>query len=159
MEDKVRIPIKTIKNGEKTTKICIEDVYKMINRLSDSIDRNYQKIEDILDSVEKELEQDDGSIITGSIIVGTGTSQPCDGDQYDEELGSRIAFMKSKLNANLKKHNLIKRILCLLKKTKTDVSWELTKVDRIIIKDLNNLRKYNPQYLKGIEEAYIYGWV
>ena len=37
----VRLPIETIKNGDTTIKVCVEDVYRLINRLYDVLYRRF----------------------------------------------------------------------------------------------------------------------
>ena len=145
--DDVRLPIQTIREGEKITKICVEDVYKILNRLVDSINRNYEKSMDIVDSVYK-----DYGDYAGELIVGTGISQPCSGDQFNELIGSEIAFRKAKLNANLKKRNLLIRIFKQWFKAIGQFEEELNKIDNFIIKDLEGIRKYNPEYLQHLDK-------
>lgn len=144
--DDVRLPIQTIREGEKITKICVEDVYKILNRLVDSMNRNYEKSMDIVDSVYKDYED-----YEGELIVGTGISQPCSGDQFNELIGNEIAFRKAKLNANLKKRNLLIRIFRQWLKVIDQFNEELDKVDAFIIKDLEGIRKYNPEYLQYLD--------
>ena len=142
----VRMPIKTIREGNKTTKICVEDVYKMINRVQEALDKSYNNSMEILDSVHKIV---DG--FEGELIVGTGISQPCLTDAFDEEIGNNIAFMKCKLNANIKKHNILVRVWNELMTTVSALGEDLDKVDGNIVKDLNGVRQYNPDYLPDIE--------
>ena len=142
----VRMPIKTTKNGEKIAKICVEDVYKIINRIYESIDKSYNESTSILDSVHKQYGD-----YEGELIVGTGISEPCPPDKFDEKIGNDIAFMKAKLNANIKKHNLLTKVWNSYEKVLYDIDTELIKIDSYIKMDLDNLRKYNPSYLEDLE--------
>lgn len=145
--DDVRLPIKTIKEGDKITKICVEDIYKVLNRVMDSLNRSYDKSIDIIDSVFKDYEDSEGEL-----IIGTGVSQPCGGDVFDETIGNEIAFRKAKLNANIKKHALLVRIFKQWFKAFDQLDEELNKIDIFISKDLKGIRKYNPEYLSNLEE-------
>ena len=69
-----------------------------------------------------------------------------------EEIGNDIAFMKAKLNANIKKHNILCRIYNEYLNVKDLLDTELFIIDQYIRDDLYRLRKYNPEYLKNIEE-------
>lgn len=141
----VKLPIKTIKKGEKTTKVCVEDIYKMLNRIIDSMDKTYNNSIDIINSVNKTYDK-----YTGELIIGTGVSQPCNGDVYDEEIGNNIAFMKAKLNANLKKRNILYRIWNEYTKIFDTLNKELIKIDNYVDMDIKNIRKYNPEYLNHL---------
>ena len=112
MNEDVRMPIETVRDGEKITKTCVEDVYKIINRVEDQLLKSYNNSIDILESVHKKYWPDgeDNTYYEGELIVGTGTSQPCNGDIFDEKTGNEIAFQKMKLNVNLKKYNLLRRV-------------------------------------------------
>ena len=149
----VRFPIETIREGNKITKICVEDVYKILNRIQDSMNKSFNKCVTLIDSVHKEIPNSaDGKIWEGELIIGKGTSQPCLTDAFDEEIGNNLAFMKMKLNANIKKHNLICQIYnswydCLI-----SINNELSKTDINILRDLDGIRKHNESYLTGIEE-------
>jgi len=143
----VKMPIKTIKEGNKITKVCVEDVYRLMNRIIDIMDKTHNDAVDIIDSVNKTVEE-----YEGSLIVGTGISQPCLTDAFDEEIGNNIAFMKAKLNANIKKRNILCRIYNNYAKALEKLDDEFTKIDFYIKMDLNNLRVYNPDYLSDLEE-------
>lgn len=142
----VRMPIKTIREGNKITKICVEDVYKMINRVQEALDKSYNNSMEILDSIHKIVDE-----FEGELIIGTGVSQPCLTDAFDEEIGNNIAFMKCKLNANIKKHNVLVRVWNELMTTVSALGEDLNKVDGNICRDLNGVRQYNPDYLSDIE--------
>ena len=131
-------PIQTIKEGNKITKICVEDYYKMINRIADAEDRSAEKWNEIWES----MGEDDTCV-----IIGTGISQPCLTDAFDEEIGNNIAFMKAKLNANLKKRNLVGKIWKQLCKTLVVTEEELDHLDALIQMDINGVRNYNPEYM------------
>lgn len=138
----VRMPIATTREGNKITKVCVEDVYKMINRVQEAMDKAHNNSVDILDSIHKEVNG-----YEGELIVGTGVSQPCLTDAFDEEIGNNIAFMKAKLNANLKKRNLLYRIFNQYVDVLTSIDEEIDKIDEYINLDLNGVRKHNPEYL------------
>ena len=143
----VRMPIKTTVEGEKITKVCVEDIYKILNRTIESINKAYDRSMEILDAVHKECDD-----YEGELIVGTGVSQPCSGDKFDEEIGNNIAFMKMKLNANVKKHNLLVRVLNELNGAIIKIiEDDLHKIDDNILYDLNGIRIHNPDYLHDLE--------
>ena len=147
----VRLPIETIREGNKITKVCVEDVYKMINRVQEGMNRAYNNTVDVMDSLHKEVESE-GDIIEGELIIGTGISQPCLKDAFDEEIGSNIAFMKAKLNANIKKHNFLTKALRQWLGIIHTFDDEFIRVENKIIMDLNGIRRHNPEYLKDIEK-------
>ena len=136
-------PIKTIKEGNKITKICVEDYYKMINRIADAEDRSAEKWNEIWES----MGEDDTCV-----IIGTGISQPCLTDAFDEEIGNNIAFMKAKLNANMKKRNVLRKLWEAAMITVDAIDEEWNKIDNMIAFDLNGLRKYNTEYLNHLDE-------
>lgn len=151
MNENVRIPVKTNRDGNKITKVCVEDFYKMINRIADAEDRSAKKWNDIWDNLEKEVEDADGNIVSGCFVVGTGVSQPNIKDAFDEEIGNNIAFMKAKLNANIKKRNILLRLYDSVLITLDAIDSEIDKIDNFIEMDLRNLRKYNPEYLNNLD--------
>jgi len=143
----VRMPIETTREGNKITKVCVEDVYKIMNRVIESMDKVHNNSVDIINSIDKDYGK-----YHGSLIIGTGISQPCLGDAFDEEIGNNIAFMKAKLNANIKKHNFLVRIWNEYSKLLDLLDVDIDKIDSNIRMDLNNLRIYNPNYLNDLEE-------
>ena len=142
----VRMPIITTRDGNKITKKCVEDVYKIVNRVQENMDKAYNDSVDILNSIHK---QHNG--FEGELIVGTGISQPCMTDAFDEEIGNNIAFMKMKLNANIKKHNFLARIYNQYFDLLNKIDDELYAIDNNILRDLNGVRLHNPEYLEDIE--------
>lgn len=140
--DNVRMPIETTRDGNKIIKVCVEDVYKMINRVTAAMDKAHNNSVDILDSIHKEVNG-----YEGELIVGTGVSQPCITDAFDEEIGMNIAFMKAKLNANLKKRNLLYRIYNQYVDVLSAIDDELEKIEDYIDLDIDGIRKHNPEYL------------
>ena len=150
----VRLPIETTREGEKITKVCVEDVYKIINRVQEAMDKAYNNSADILNSIEKTHYSDSpepNTVTTGYLIIGNGTSEPCNGDVFNEETGNDIAFMKAKLNANIKKHNFLVRIWNEYIKFTDKLDEEISKIDSNITRDLAGVRQYNPDYLIDIE--------
>lgn len=143
----VRNPIETVRDGNKITKTCVEDVYKIVNRVIDEMDKAHNNSIDIIDSLEvKEYGKDT------ALIFGKGVSQPCLTDAFDEEIGNNIAFMKMKLNANIKKHNFIVKIYNNYIKLLNNLDKEISKIDEYIIRDLDGVRKHNSSYLENIED-------
>ena len=136
-------PIQTIREGNKITKICVEDYYKMINRIAAAEDRSAEKWNKIWES----MGEDDTCV-----IIGTGISQPCLTDAFDEEIGSNIAFMKAKLNANMKKRNVLRKLWEAAMITIDAIDEEWDKIDNMIAFDLNGWRKYNTEYLNHLDE-------
>ena len=149
----VRLPIETTRDGNKITKVCVEDVYKIMNRVIEAMDKAHNNSVDIINSVDKKYVSNDDSEYFGSLIIGKGVSQPCLTDAFDEEIGNDIAFMKAKLNANIKKHNLLIRVWNEFYDLLDVIDVDLAKIDNYIYDDLMRLRQYNPEYLKGIEET------
>ena len=146
--DDVRLPIETTREGNKITKICYEDIYKILTRIDNAL---YKVTNQIIDIEESALYIDDEKNESW-LIKGVGVSQPCEGDVFDEETGNRIAFMKAKLNANIKKHNLLMRIYKAVHRLMINqLNEELDKIDDLIMMDLNNLREFNPDYLPNLE--------
>ena len=145
--NEVKLPIETTKEGYKTTKVCVEDCYKLINKIYESLNRSYNKSVEILEGVHKKYNE-----YEGELIIGTGISQPCLKDAYDEEIGSSIAFMKAKLNANMKKRNILFRLLRTKFIVVNAIEREICNLDDKIALDLDGLRKYNPEYLKNLDE-------
>ena len=145
-ENEVRFPLGTKREGNKITKTCVEDVYKICNRVLEGMDKSYNNSKDIIDSL--------GHIEYGkdsAVVLGIGVSQPCMTDAFDEEIGNNIAFMKMKLNANIKKHNFLCRIFNEYDKFLVKLSDEIDKVDGNILFDLEGIRQHNPNYLNDIE--------
>ena len=142
-EKKVTVPIQTVREGNKITKICVEDYYKMINRIGEAENRSAEKWNEIWDSMGED---------NTCIIVGTGISQPCLTDSFDEEIGNNIAFMKAKLNANMKKRNVLRKLwnAAMITIDAIDEEWE--KIDNMIAFDLKGLRRYNVDYLCHLDE-------
>ena len=136
-------PIQTIREGNKITKICVEDYYKMINRIAAAEDRSAEKWNEIWESMGKD---------NTCVIVGTGISQPCMTDAFDEEIGNNIAFMKAKLNANMKKRNVLRKLWEAAMITIDAIDEEWSKIDNMIAFDLKGVRRYNTEYLNHLDE-------
>ena len=151
----VRLPIETSREGNKITKVCVEDVHKMINRVIEAMNKAYNNSADIVNGLKCSYYNENNKTLYGdrkcSLIVGRGTSQPCLTDAFDEQIGNDIAFMKAKLNANIKKHNLLCRVWNEFDKLLEVIDTDLVKVDDYICDDLMRLRQYNHEYLQGIE--------
>ena len=62
-----------------------------------------------------------------------------------------IAFMKMKLNANIKKHNLLCKVYNAWFKQLDVINQELNKIDLSILRDLQGVRMHNESYLEDIE--------
>ena len=138
------LPVKTIKQGETTVKVVVDDFYKTLNRVIDGLNNLVDNSNNIIDSVHKEYGD-----YEGELIIGRGVSQPCNGDKYDEALGSEIAFRKAKINGNLKKIRIIERLLTKLWKYEFILSEELTNLDTQLLEDSNYMKQVNPDfYLK-----------
>ena len=148
-----RLPIETTIEGEKITKVCVEDVHKFLNRIIDPVNDSYSKIINILDSCHQEYGD-----YEGELIVGRGASQPCENDKFDEEIGNEIAFRKAKLNANIKKFKLLVRILRALDPINSVLADECIRLEKYIANDINSIRKYNKDYRgeKFDKNGYLY---
>lgn len=135
------LPIETTKEGNKITKVCVEDIYKILNRVIDTLDKTYNNSMEIMDNT-YQIHND----CEGNFIIGTGISEPCGEDEFDEELGNEIAFRKAKLNANLKKVRLLRRIQKNLFESLDTVDEELERLCKFIEMDESFLRLYNPDF-------------
>ena len=142
-ENRIGCPIQTTREGNKITKVCVEDYYKMINRIAEAEKRSAEKWNEIWDS----MGEDDTCV-----VIGTGVSQPCLTDAFDEEIGNNIAFMKAKLNANLKKRNILIKLWNAAFITIDAIDREIVKIDDLISLDLSGLRKHNSEYLNHLDE-------
>ena len=150
--DNVRLPIRTSREGNKITKVCVEDIYKMINRIGAAEKRSAEKWNEIWESLDKDVEDADGGIVNGCLVVGTGISQPNIKDAFDETVGNNIAFMKAKLNANFKKRNILFKLFNAANITLDAIAEEIVKIDSKIQMDLEGIRKHNPEYLSRLDE-------
>lgn len=152
----VRLPIETSREGNKITKVCVEDIYKIITRVEEALYKANEKSSEIIKDIETRTyltdNPDPNTVWEGCLIIGTGVSQPCLTDAFDEKIGNDIAFMKAKLNANIKKHNILTRIWNEYDTLLTKIDEDLDKIDDYIKMDLRGIRNYNPEYLIGIEE-------
>ena len=135
------LPLKTIKEGDEITKICVEDVYKMSNRILEGVTNCYNNITEIVNSLNKEY---DG--FEGELIIGRGISKPCKDDVFDEKIGNEIAFKKAKLNANLKRINILERCLREYFKGIDSLQFDFAKINNYIVSDIDGIRKYNPDF-------------
>ena len=151
-ENRIEYPIQTIREGNKITKICVEDFYKMINRIGAAEDRSAEKWNEIWDSLDVDVENGQGEVGNGCLIIGKGVSQPNIKDAFDEEIGNNIAFMKAKLNANMKKRNVLIKLWNAAMITIDAIDDEISKIDSKIASDLRLLRHYNPSYLDKLDQ-------
>ena len=142
----VRMPIETVREGNKITKTCVEDIYKIVNRVIEAMDKAYNNSVDIIDSLQSDEYGEDSAV-----VFGRGISQPCLTDAFDEEIGNNIAFMKMKLNANIKTHNFLVKVFNQWMNALTEINKDICKVDEKIQMDLGGVRKHNSNYLTGIE--------
>lgn len=152
MNNEVRLPIETTRESDKITKVCVEDVYKMINRMYETMDKSYNNSVDVLESIKKKYWTDvpkANTVYDGYLVVGTGISQPCGGDEFDEQTGMDIAFMKAKLNANIKKYNVVRRVYNNYIDAIVKFADEMEKILTYIDMDIDGVRKFNPDYMKG----------
>ena len=152
MNENVRMPIKTVRDGNKITKVCVEDIYKMLKRIGIAEERSTKKWNEVWDSVDKEFTDANGNTVNGCLIIGTGISQPNIKDAFDENIGNNIAFMKAKLNANFKKRNVLLKLWNSVMITIDAIDDEIYKLDNMIGMDLYNLRKHNPAYLEKLDD-------
>lgn len=137
----VNLPIETIRDGNKITKICVEDVTKMLNRIKHAMNVSYSNMSSHMHSINKRYKG-----ASGPLVVGKGVSQPCFTDAFDEEIGNNIAFMKAKLNANIKKYRLLLKIIKEQAKLLDAIHNELSKLADYIALDMEGIRKHNPDY-------------
>ena len=157
-ENRIEYPIQTIREGNKITKICVEDFYKMINRIGTAEKRSAEKWNEIWDSLDVDVENEQGEVGNGCLIIGKGVSQPNIKDAFDEEIGNNIAFMKAKLNANMKKRNILFKLWDAAMITVDAIGNEIDKINYKIALDLEGLRKHNPDYLNKLD-SYGYEYI
>lgn len=148
----VRLPIRTSREGNKITKVCVEDIYKMINRIGAAEERSAKEWNKIWESLDKDIKDADDGIVNGCLVVGTGISQPNIKDAFDETVGNNIAFMKAKLNANFKKRNILYKLYKAANITLDAIAEEVAKIDIKIYMDLEGIRNHNPEYLNRLDE-------
>ena len=146
----VRFPIETVKEGNKITKTCVEDVYKIVNRVYAAMNKAYNNSVEVLESLQREDFDNDTSV-----IIGRGVSQPCLSDAFDEEIGNNIAFMKMKLNANIKKYNFLSRVMNSFYNCINSIDEEIMKVEDNIRMDIQGIRKHNPDFLRNGKFEYL----
>ena len=106
----------------------------------------------ICESLDKDVEDVDGNVVNGCLVIGTGISQPNIKDAFDETVGNNIAFMKAKLNANFKKRNILFKLFNAANITLDAIAEEIAKIDDKIQMDLEGIRKHNPEYLSRLDE-------
>lgn len=140
------LPIETTREGNRITKVCVEDIYKIINRIKFALNKSYTNANTLLNNIQKDYKG-----LNGKFIIGTGVSQPCITDAFDEEIGNNIAFMKAKLNANIKKFKLLKKVLKEIIPLTNTIVLEMERLEEYIDLDLDGIRKHNPDYLKNLE--------
>jgi len=143
MEHDVKFPIETVLEGDTITKTCVEDVYKISNRIIDAYNKFTTNFDELIDSVHCVHNG-----IEGELIFGRGVSKPCDGDKFNEEIGNKIAFQKMKLNANIKKWNWIHKIYNENVNFMNVLEREMNKIQFYIDFDIYGIREFNPNYLK-----------
>lgn len=146
MNEEVRLPIVTTVNGFTTQKVVVEDVYKMSNRIIEASTRCYNKIMDIINSIHKTYTDPEGDEYEGELIIGTGTSTPCEGDLYDDKIGNEIAFKKAKLKANMQKFKKLIQVAKALDALHSVVWKEIDKVTYLTNMDIEALKEYNPNF-------------
>ena len=136
-------PIKTIRKGDKITKVAAENITRLVNRVTSNILKHVESSLNIIS---------DFNLKKNSTIYGIGRSKPCMSDVFDEKIGNNIAFMKAKLNANIKKRNLLVRVYNEYVGIIDNIDAELESIEEYIKMDLASLRTYNKDYLPDIEE-------
>lgn len=147
MNDRVMLPIEVSREGDQITKVCVEDIYKLQNRIIATVDKAYNNIQDIINSINKSYLTANEDVVSGELIVGTGKSQPCGGDVFDEAIGNEIAFRKAKLSANIKKLRYLHRILNELAKAELKVyNEEIEPLTKYCMQDTAEIQKYNPDF-------------
>lgn len=137
------LPIKTTKENDEITKVVIEDVHKIINRIYEAMNEAYNNSAEILESIHKEY---DG--FEGELIIGTGKSKPCGEDKFNEDIGQSLAFKKAKLNANIKKRNFVRRVIKEYLRALGKINEENLELNSYIEMDIKGIREHNPDYLK-----------
>ena len=104
MDNEVRLPIKTTQKGDEISKVCVEDCYKIVNRVVQSMDKAYNNSIDILDSIHKKY---DGYAGAKGVKIDRLQIVPCKPKDVtnlkllgDDEFKCIYAY-SSKLNYNL----------------------------------------------------------
>ena len=144
------ISIETRREGNVITKICVEDMYKTSNKIIEELDKLYNDVHEVLDSINKDYTEPDGTEWNGELIIGVGKAIPCEGDKFDEETGNEIAFRKAKLNANIKKLRKIYQIQKLVDKYNSVIGSMQDKLWEYIDNDIDSLTQYNPDFAPHI---------
>lgn len=139
-------PIKTIKHDDSITKVVIEDFSKTLSRILKEQQDYTKKLEELINSFQNEVRNENGDLVEGTFIIGSGTAKPAPEDVFDEEIGNEIAFRKAKLFANLKKIRKLFRIISLRKTSEEYLNEQLRKLRAFVMKDEEALRKYNPEF-------------
>ena len=65
---------------------------------------------------------------------------------------AHLSNVKAKLNANMKKRNVLRKLWEAAMITVDAIDEEWNKIDNMIAFDLNGLRKYNTEYLNHLDE-------
>lgn len=132
-------PIKTYEKDNTIVKVCVEDIYKVINFIKHSRDLVYSSIYSYIDEMYNDK-------YDGYYIESKGKAQCTDGDSFDSEIGNEIAFRKVKLYANIKKCNLIDKVINLYYKEITKLKQYRSRLYNYIDQDIEAIRQYNPKY-------------
>lgn len=146
MSERIEYPIETLREGRKVTKICVEDIHRLLNHMIKELDHRYNNIIKIINSTEKEVPNCNGEIGKGNFVVGVGVAQAMLTDAYDDEIGQEIAFRKAKLSANIKKRNIVIKAYNEIVKYLDELDEIYNRYTDYIDNDVNAIRVYNPNY-------------
>lgn len=127
-------PIKTIKHGDVTAKVCVEDISKLLRKINEIETDHYYDFTNV------------NGDYANRTIKGVGLSRPSDNDKYDDEIGNEIAFRKAKLYCNLKKIRLIEKVMNTYITSLNKLQNELDRYATYIGKDVAALKEYNPEF-------------
>lgn len=143
------IPTNTEIKGTKTTKTIVEDYYKNLNRLQEALCKCFNDSNEILDSLHKSYQDQNGVIWEGELIISKASSTPREGDEYSEHLGHEIAFRKCKLKANLKKKRVVEKLINSVSHLFNSYLEELRELNKYIDMDSSVLTEYENKSLKN----------
>lgn len=143
------IPTNTEIKRTKTTKTIVEDYYKNLNRLQEALYKCFNESNEILDSLHKKYQDQNGVIWEGELIISKASSTPREEDEYNEHLGHEIAFRKCKLKANLKKKRVVEKLINSVSHLFNSYLEELRELNKYIDMDSSVLTVYENKSLKN----------
>ena len=78
----VRFPIETVRDGNKITKTCVEDVYKIVNRVYAAMNKAYNNSVEVLESLQREDFDEESYYLDGEYWI--------DWDKFGEDMADAV---------------------------------------------------------------------